>query len=129
MQPEKYVRKPFEIEAVQVTTENMTEVEAWCKGEIIAADDSAPFIKVKVFKPMGERQTQAYAGDWVLFFNGGFKVYLDSSFTRSFDKVDNGRTFDEVVKDAGITASAIPGNAFNPSPTPSEIPVEDLRVK
>lgn len=107
MQLEKYVRKPFEIEAVQVTEENFEEVASWCKGELQTTDDSAPevdrsncFIKVKVFKPMGDRQTQAYAGDWVLFFNGGFKVYLDASFQRSFEKVDGDNSFDQVVADA-----------------------------
>ena len=102
MQPAKYVRKPFEIEAVQVTEENMTEVAEWCKGTIIDAvpDGEQKHIKVKVFKPMGDRQTMAFVSDWVLFFNGGFKVYLDSSFTRSFEPVNNGRSFDEVLADA-----------------------------
>jgi hypothetical protein len=30
----KYVRKPFEVEAVQVTEENLEEVAQWCHGEL-----------------------------------------------------------------------------------------------
>ena len=103
MKTGKYVRIPFEIEAVRVTNENIDEVAAWCKGEIQTEGDplvGTRYIKVKVFKPMGERQTQAFVGDWVLFFNGGYKVYMNNSFVRSFEPVGNGRSFDEVLSDA-----------------------------
>lgn len=99
-QPKKYVRKPFEIEAVQVTEENFDDVAKWCKGNKQTLNDGTPYIKVKVFKPMGDRQTEAHIGDWVLFFNGGFKVYLDPSFSRSFEEVNNGGTFNQVMENA-----------------------------
>jgi hypothetical protein len=44
MQPtqitEKYVRKPLFVDAVQVTTQNFTEIARWCFGEIKNKDDS-----------------------------------------------------------------------------------------
>lgn len=100
IQPQKYVRKPFEVEAVEVTEANMADVAAWCGGTI-DTDPEAPrgkvdqkFIKVQVKKPLSERQTRAYSGDWVLLAltndrdagPAGFKVYTPKAFTSSFQK-------------------------------------------
>lgn len=102
LKTDKYTRKPFIIEAVQVTEENMSDVAKWCKGEILSTDskiaadlhkEPETFIKVDVQNPMNERQTRAFVGDWVLFANQGFKVYTDRAFERSFDPV-----FQEVPK-------------------------------
>lgn len=82
--PTRYVRKPFEVEAVQVTTENMTDVADWCDGNIRHTAENAPFVKVEVHKPLTSRQTRAFVGDWVLFANRGFKVYTDKAFQSSF---------------------------------------------
>lgn len=110
LKTDKYTRKPFIIEAVQVTEENMADVATWCKGEILSTNsqiaqglhkDPERFIKVDVQNPMNERQTRAFVGDWVLFANQGFKVYTDRAFQRSFDPV-----FQEVPKPAAPTEPA-----------------------
>ena len=91
-----YVRKPFEVDAVLVTAENMSEVAAWCKGEVKTA--KAPHIKVPVNRAINERQRQAFAGDYVLFAkgpNGGFKVYTPKAFANSFEQVSVGTTIQE----------------------------------
>lgn len=99
IKPEKYVRKPFEVEAVEVTQENLHEVAQWCGGTI-ETDTEGPrgdqeFVKVQVKRPLSDRQTRAYPGDWVLLATtsdrdagpAGFKVYTPKAFTTSFQKL------------------------------------------
>jgi len=102
IQPQKYVRKPFEVQAVEVTAENIQEVADWCGG-VIETDTEGPrsgeqeYIKVNVKKPLSTRQTHAYYGDWVLLATrgdvntpAGFKVYTPKAFVASFQlQVDN----------------------------------------
>lgn len=89
----KYVRKPFEVQAVQVTEENFEAVAAWCDGTIVTTrapkesggpSEEKRYIKVNVSRPLNERQTQAYVGDWLLEAEKGLKVYADGPFTRNF---------------------------------------------
>lgn len=98
-----YSRKPFHVDAVQVTAENMEEVAAWCAGEIrtgkrIVRDENnkilerkeVKYIKVDIHRPLHERQTKAHYGDWVLLSVSGFKVYTEHAFEKAFEKEDNG---------------------------------------
>lgn len=87
---EKYTRKPFPIEAIKVTDENMEDVAKWCGGEIHTQNDKR-FIKVDVNRPLTEKQTKAFVGDWVLkarqkVSNSGFKVYTEKAFVHCFDR-------------------------------------------
>lgn len=87
---EVYVRKSFDVEAIRVTNDNMRAVAEWCAGEVkaIGGHDGryGPYIKVDVFRPINERQTQAFVGDWVLRMGTSFKVYTDSAFKKDFEK-------------------------------------------
>jgi len=97
LQPNKFVRKPFYIDAVQVTAENINDVAEWCQGDIRTHGPakSAPagetgqekYIKVRVNRPLNPRQTQAFVGDWVLYAGTGFKVYTNKAFEGSFEMV------------------------------------------
>lgn len=82
---ETYTRKPFEIQAVRVTEENMVAVAKWCGGEINQANGKH-FIKVDVTRPLNEKQTKAFVGDWVLKVKESFKVYTHKAFSHCFDK-------------------------------------------
>jgi hypothetical protein len=93
---DKFARKPFIVEGVKVTADNMHEVAEWCKGEIIQTDPRVAeafkkppveFIQVDVQHSLNERQTKAFPGDWVLFANRGFKVYTAKAFERNFEPV------------------------------------------
>ncbi len=96
MKTERYMRNPFFVDAVQVTEENFDEVAAWCQGEIrlkgtlprqMGSEEAQErFIKVRVFRPMGEEQTMAFVGDWVLYAGTGYKVYKQPAFEKSFNK-------------------------------------------
>lgn len=89
---EKFVRKPFYIDAVQITEENMADVAKWCGGEVHDVPEtdkhgSSTFIRVKVQHPMTDRQTRGMVGDWVLYANKGYKVYTEKAFGRNFESV------------------------------------------
>lgn len=86
---QRYTYTPVYVQAVQVTTDNMTKVAKWCGGTINKRDDppadgGRPYIKVNTVRPMRLRQTQAFVGDWVVKTGGGFKVYLNNAFGKAF---------------------------------------------
>jgi hypothetical protein len=84
----KYMRKPFEVDAVQVTVTNLAEVAEWCQGEVLAeGTPPAQYVKVNVERVLNDRQTKAFIGDWVLYAGQGFKVYTDRAFKKSFQAV------------------------------------------
>lgn len=87
MNIEKYVRKPFYVDAVQVDVDNMEEISDWCGGTLFTnTDTGSSHIQVPVIHPIPERQTYARVGDWVLSSPKGYKVYTDRAFQKGFDK-------------------------------------------
>jgi hypothetical protein len=85
-------RKKFQVEGVQVTATNIEAVAEWCGGTLVEAPEIShvddvynPYIKVEVFRPMNERQTKAFIGDWVLFAGKGYKVYTQKALDKSFE--------------------------------------------
>lgn len=101
--PVKYARKPFYVDVVEVSENNMEMVANWCEGTIKTegrGENARRYIKVSVQSPMNERQTKAFAGDFLLHSSSGFKVYTPKAFEKSFDKV---RTLTKAQADeAGI---------------------------
>lgn len=92
VEPSPYRRKTFSVEAVQVTEDNLDAVANWTKGKVLAneATEGAPakfFVKVPVKRPLSERQSRAYIGDWVLKARSGFKVYTQRAFEGCFEPV------------------------------------------
>lgn len=83
----KYARKPFVIDAVQVTEDNIEDVAKWASADVRTDNDKAArrYIKVRVLRPLKERQTKAYVGDWVLYAGTGYKVYTATAFTSNFE--------------------------------------------
>lgn len=89
-----YSRKPFVVEAIQVTSNNVFEVAEWCNGEVKkSSPKSAPagqtgeelYVKVKVIKAQNDKQSQAFVGDWVLRSGNNFKVYTNKAFLTTFE--------------------------------------------
>lgn len=88
IETQKYERNPFPVQAVQVDEQNVQDVADWCAGSV-NGPKGAQYVKVNVFKPMNDRQTQAFVGDWVLYAeSGGFKVYPDKAFKKNFTLSD-----------------------------------------
>ena len=128
----RFARKPFYVEAVQITSENMADVAHWCKGNILAKRNEQ-YIKVDVNMPMTERQTMAFVGDWVLFAGNGFKVYPEKAFRSSFEQAGPETILHEGVEadDAQLAIVevkveqkpvATTGAVAFSSPTPSAMP-------
>lgn len=89
----KFARRPFYVDAVQVTEDNLNDVATWCQGDVRTTDmpEGAAvenYVKVRVHRPLTERQTKAFIGDWVLYAGTGFKVYTTKAFEKSFEEVD-----------------------------------------
>lgn len=92
----KFIRKPFAVEAVQVTEQNMRSVSRWCNGQVRNVDaeifggkpddKKIKCIVVPVKRPLSERQTMAQIGDWVVQQGRGHKVYTPHAFAQSFDQ-------------------------------------------
>jgi hypothetical protein len=87
---EKFARKPFYVDAIQVTEENMQEVAKWCDGTVEGTDAGENFIKVRVHRPLNERQTKAFVNDWILYAGSGYKIYTPKAFNHSFERVEAG---------------------------------------
>lgn len=86
LKTDRYVRKPFYIDAIQITAENIEQVAEWCQGEIRADDhEDFQYVKVRVHRPLNERQTKAFVGDWILYAGTGYKVYTPKAFQASFE--------------------------------------------
>jgi hypothetical protein len=94
VQAERYVRKLFFIDAVRVNEDNIKDVAGWCQGEFREqklTKEGVPtkFIKVwNVNRPLNERQTKAFIGDWILSAGRGFKVYTNKAFELNFDRAE-----------------------------------------
>lgn len=88
MDIQKFVRRSFDVRAVQVTEDNLEEVTAWAHGDL-QGDGDRIYISVKVKHPLNKRQTQAFVGDWVLKTQKGFKVYQDEAFKRNFQPYED----------------------------------------
>lgn len=103
---QKYTRKRFDVDAVQVTEANISAVADWCLGQI-STEDGKLFIRVNVVRVLNDRQTKAFVGDWVLAAGGGFKVYTTKAFERSFDITDDAPQLLETTSEklAHITTS------------------------
>lgn len=100
----RYVRKPFYVDSVQVTAENIEEVAAWAGGTIHVDSNNKKFIRVRVQNPTHERQSKAYTQDWVLYTSTGYKVYTPKAFTNSFEKAEEAKPI--VVNQTIVTAPA-----------------------
>jgi hypothetical protein len=87
MKTHKFARKTFYVDAVRLSEANFQEVTEWCKGEIKQDDAGHTYISVETYRPLDERQTRAYVGDWVLFAGSGYKVYTSKAFEKAFEKV------------------------------------------
>lgn len=97
---QKYQRKTFFIDAVQVDLDNMEEVAEWCGGEIILDNNGGRLvqhIRIDVEHAINERQKKAFVNDWVLKMGAGFKCYSKRAFPNNFEPVKNGVTAEELL--------------------------------
>jgi hypothetical protein len=85
-----FVRRQFEVEAVQVTRQNMADVAEWCGGRIIQAvpkgkTAAVDCIKIRVLGAISERHTQAFVNDWVTYGAAFYKIFNPKAFEHAFE--------------------------------------------
>jgi len=113
---DSYVRKPFNVDAKRVTSANLEELAELCGGTI-QHDTKGKCIEVPVKKVLDRSQRLAHPGDWLLKYQGGWKVYNNRAFRSSFDQVhESSKTAGEALD--GLT------NIFQSS---GQVTDEDLR--
>lgn len=122
MKTHKFARKPFYVDAVRVTEDNINEVAAWCQGEVLTDPEEGQYIKVRVHRPLTEDQTKAFIGKWILFAGTGFKVYTAKAFDKSFEKV---KTLTKAQADeAGIKVPIEPKAKPKKKASPKQMPAK-----
>jgi hypothetical protein len=103
-----YMRKPFYVEAVQVSEENLEQLAEKYNLDIrTTAKTGARYLKVKVLRPLNDRQTKAFVGDWILNSDNGFKVYTDNAFGKNFIKVSTSQMLDMLETEVAQTEARI----------------------
>lgn len=80
-----YVRNPFYVEVIKITEQNMADVAEWCGGKVVEAG-FGKYIDVFIQNPLTPRQKQGRVGDYLLYAENGFKVYIPRAFEKSFSK-------------------------------------------
>lgn len=101
METVSFVSLPRSVEGVQVTVQNMLEVAEWCGGEIRQQklkdqNGVEEYIKIDTRRPLNKKQTQAFVGDWVLLWEGGYKIYTAAAMEKNFKISRN--VFDDKVQ-------------------------------
>lgn len=91
--PERFMHKP--VDAIRVTSENIEQVAAWCRGEtkiyrgidgnsIEVEEFGIRCIDMMVSHPTGRRTAKAFPGDWIVAVKDSFKVYNNRAFENTF---------------------------------------------
>lgn len=85
-----YIRKPFGVQAVQVTPLNIEALAKECGGEIFHDGQkeghlSRTYIKVEVKNPIHENQSRAFYGDYLTKQGRTYKVYTEKQFSQTFE--------------------------------------------
>lgn len=91
MQTETFTRKPFDVNAVQVTPTNAEEVAAWCGGKIGTSNyrlagftTKLNIVLVPGNGPNKGQMVEARIGSWVVEHLGNFRVYRKNQFRDTF---------------------------------------------
>lgn len=76
-----FVRKPFEVEAVEITEDNIEEI-APLVGDLMKKDDGSHFIQVN--KKKVPNMFRVYPGDWLTKMDNNIRCYARRVFTEQF---------------------------------------------
>jgi hypothetical protein len=94
METKLFTRKPFAVNAVQVTLQNIQEVAEWCNGTIeyrqtkmMNTTIDLPFIVLKGLSNTRGQDPEAAFGHWVVELKGKFRTYKPQQFETTFEEV------------------------------------------
>jgi hypothetical protein len=95
LQTEKYNRRPFSVEAAQVSFENYRDVAEWCKGTVVmqktkmlGVETEVPAVRVEGQGDNRGKSFVASLGCYIVELKGSFRVYKPAQFEASFVKVE-----------------------------------------
>lgn len=81
MELETFVRKPFEVQAVEITRENIAEVAKYV-GDLKEKDDGTPFILVD--KRLVPNVFRVFPGFWMTRMGENVRCYSKKIFNEQF---------------------------------------------
>lgn len=97
MDMQKFFRRTFDVNVVEVTPSNAQEVADWCGGEVTIGDYKhskfkiqLPVVKVPGNGPNKGKTVDARVGHFVVEHNGSFRVYRPKQFEETFHPYTNG---------------------------------------
>jgi hypothetical protein len=95
MELRKYTRKPFAVNAVQVSLQNIDQVAEWCRGTIeqvptkmLGTETLLPVIRLRGQGNDRGKEQVATLGCFVVENKGSFRSYKPAQFEASFDTMD-----------------------------------------
>jgi hypothetical protein len=95
----KYIQKPLEVDARQLTEENGENLEAWVSdvegwgAKYWPSNKHAAIVlptKLIIFAPTGyfeRKKSDVRVGDWIVRIGDTFHVYDENEFDERFEKV------------------------------------------
>lgn len=102
----KFSRRPFDVNAVQVTLDNIDELTEWCKGrkdqaptKMMGTETMLPCIKLPGQGANKKQEFTANIGSWIVEFKGNFRVYKPVQFRATFVEFDEGHKEGPVVEE------------------------------
>lgn len=112
---EIWERNSFEVEAVQVTSQNIGAVALWTEGEVCRQQthNGRWYVLVDTVEYNRLKQTKVFVGDWVIKVQNQFKHYRNDSLRLAYHKklTDREEQIREVVSQAltvDIEISSVP---------------------
>lgn len=91
MDTQKYTRRPFEVEAVQVTPKNVEQVAEWCGGTVTLADyklmGGIHKMGAVLLPKQGPRNNKTHTvliGQWITKHNASFRSWSKDAFENTF---------------------------------------------
>jgi len=85
MESIKYNRKSFEVNATEITEENIAEISSII-GTLYIKDDGTHFIQLN--RHMIPNVFRAYPGFWLTEFNGNYQCYSRKAFFARFEPAE-----------------------------------------
>ena len=83
---EVWMRNASEVEAVQITEENLYLVAEWCGGRVLRIGGGHKFIRVGVVRDNEYREAKVRPGDWLVTIADELWHFKDEDFKADFIK-------------------------------------------
>lgn len=121
METQRFTRNPVEVEAVQVTPQNVEEVAAWCKGTLAEADyrlmgGSHKMGAIRLGKqgPRSDKTITVLIGSWITKHKNIFKAWKPDSFEQVYTPLGGGFKAGDLVRSNNKPFDGWEGKVLDP---------------